>query len=231
VLLNKKTGDAHDNPVLMLDGEGHLWVFSNAHGTARPSYIHRSRRPHAIDAFERVLTTNFSYGQPWWLPERGFLFLHTRYAQGRGLHWMASGDGRAWSEPKPLANVVLGHYQISWRYGGRVGTAFNYHPRPGGLNARTNLYYLETPDAGETWRTVDGRRVETPIIEPINPALVRNYQAEGLLVYLKDLQFDGGPLPHQPGLRLRPRERSADLAHGTLDRDGLGDPAGGSFGP
>jgi len=34
ILLNKQTEDAHDNPVLTLDAAGHVWVFSNAHGTA-----------------------------------------------------------------------------------------------------------------------------------------------------------------------------------------------------
>ena len=54
ILLNKKTEDAHDNPVLTIDGDGRIWIFSNAHGTARPAYIHRSREPYSIDAFEHV---------------------------------------------------------------------------------------------------------------------------------------------------------------------------------
>src|SRR5690606_28826464 len=64
-LLNKQTEDAHDNPVLSIDRDGHLWVFSAAHGRSRPAYIHRSARPYDIDAWELVATTNFSYPQPW----------------------------------------------------------------------------------------------------------------------------------------------------------------------
>ncbi len=195
VLLNKKTDDAHDNPTLMLDGAGHIWIFSNAHGTSRPSYIHKSKNPYSIDAFERVRTTNFSYGQPWHLPEEGFLFLHTLYSSGRKLYWATSTDGRSWSEPHPLAQVELGHYQISWRRGSRVGTAFNYHPLPVGLNARTNLYYLETDDLGKTWRTVQGKNITPPLVEAGNPSLVKEYQAEKLLVYLKDLQFNAAGNP------------------------------------
>lgn len=170
VLLNKRTDDAH--------------------GTSRPAYIHRSKKPYSVDDFERVLTTNFSYGQPWHLPGKGFLFLHTRYAGGRKLFWMTSADGVTWNEPRPLAQMEMGHYQISGRDGGRVATVFNVHPRPVGLNARTNLYYLETRDRGKTWTTVDGKRVTTPLTEVQTPALVHDYQAEQLLVYLKDLQFD-----------------------------------------
>lgn len=195
ILLDKETSDAHDNPTLALDGEGRLWVFSNAHGTARRSWIHRSTEPYSIRSFERVLETNFSYGQPWHLPDRGFLFLHTRYSGGRRLFWQTSQGGREWSEPHLLARVEKGHYQVSWRYAGRVGTAFNYHPEPVGLNARTNLYYLETADGGASWRAADGSGIETPIVAEKNPALARDYRAEGLLVYLKDLNFDGEGRP------------------------------------
>ncbi len=191
ILLNKQTDDAHDNPTLALDTAGYLWVFSNAHGTERPAFIHKSRKPYSIDSFEKIVTTNFSYGQPWHLGNDGFLFLHTRYGGGRGLFWMTSRDGVRWSEPRPLAKLAQGHYQISWPVGGsRVATVFDYHPPEGGLNARTNLYYLETPDAGKTWRTVSGEPVATPLTQVRNAALVHNYEAEKRLVYLKDLQFD-----------------------------------------
>ncbi len=196
ILLDKKTADAHDNPVLSIDDRGHLWVFSNAHGTSRPSFIHRSAKPYSIDAFERVKETNFSYGQPWHVPGRGLFFLHTKYSPGRNLFWMTSPGGREWSEPRPLARAEMGHYQVSLRSGTRIATAFNVHPKPAGLNARTNLYYLETRDFGETWTTAAGKPVATPIAEMSSEALVHDYAAEKLLVYLKDLQADarGNPV-------------------------------------
>jgi hypothetical protein len=195
ILLNKQTDDAHDNPTLQVDGGGYLWVFSNAHGKGRPSYIHKSKKPCTIDEFEQVLKTNFSYSQPWHLSGQGFLFLHTRYSPGRNLFWMTSPDGVKWSEPQSLARVAQGHYQISAVDNKLVGTAFNYHPQKGGLNARTNLYYLQTRDFGRTWCTADGRPVKTPLTEVNNVALIRDYQSEKLLVYLKDIQFDGQAHP------------------------------------
>ena len=57
LLLDKKTSDAHDNPVIAVDDGGYIWVFSTSHGTARPSYIHRSKRPYDIDEFELVPAT------------------------------------------------------------------------------------------------------------------------------------------------------------------------------
>ncbi|MES1213818.1 MAG: BNR-4 repeat-containing protein [Singulisphaera sp.] len=195
ILLNKHTDDAHDNPTLAIDGDGYLWIFSNAHGTSRPAYVHRSALPHSIDSFVRVRKTNFSYAQPWLLPERGFLVMHTNYRQGRGLFWMTSATGENWSEPVSLAHIAQGHYQVTCSDGRRVGTAFDYHPQRGGLNARTNLYYLETTDFGQTWLTAEGDVVATPVAQVHNPALVHDYEAAGLLVYLKQLLFDAEGRP------------------------------------
>ncbi|HNR30475.1 MAG TPA: BNR-4 repeat-containing protein [Candidatus Hydrogenedentes bacterium] len=195
ILLDKQTEDAHDNPVIAMDKDGYLWVFSSSHGTSRPSYISRGVAPYNIDRFERILETNFSYPQPWVLPDGGFLFLHTWYQGGRGLYWMTSPDGRAWSERRVLAHIAQGHYQISWPCGHRVGTAFNYHPQDLGLNFRTNVYYVETVDMGKTWTTVDGRVLDTPLTTVDNPALVHDYESEGLKVYMCDVNYDAEQHP------------------------------------
>jgi hypothetical protein len=197
ILMNKKTDDAHDNPTLSIDDQGYLWVFGSAHGTSRPAYIHRSRKPYSIDEFEQIMETNFSYPQPWHIAGEGFLFLHTRYVDGgRSLFWMRSADGRRWTDPELLSRFELGHYQISLPNVKSVGTAFNYHPRPLGLNERTNIYYLATGDMGRTWKTAGGTAVTLPLKDPRNPALVRDFKTEKLLVYLKDMQYDeaGRPL-------------------------------------
>ena len=196
MVLDKNTDDAHDNPVISIDDTGHIWVFASAHGTGRPAFIFRSVMPYEIGAFEQVLKTNFSYPQPWYLPGNGFLFLHTRYGKGRRLFWMTSPDGVTWSEGAMLAHIEEGHYQVSWPWKNKVGTAFNYHPQGKGLNFRTNLYYAETPDMGATWTAADGTVLSTPLLQKQNPALVHNYESEGLLVYMKDVNYDadGHPL-------------------------------------
>jgi hypothetical protein len=198
IVVNKKTSDAHDNPVLAIDDAGHLWIFSSSHGTARPSYLWRSKRPYDIDEFELVLTTNFSYTQPYYLSGQGFLFPHTLYRQGRRLlHLQTSVDGRTWSEPLVYAAIEKGHYQVSWTDGQKVGVAFNFHPKPQGLNWRTNLYYLEIADFGRTFRTAGGQAIKPPLEAVQNPALVHDYQAEGLKVYVMDIAFDA---QHRPAI-------------------------------
>lgn len=197
ILLDKQTGDAHENPVLSIDADGYLWVFSPAHGSERPSSVHRSRKPFSIDAFEQVWDQNFSYPQPWYITGKGFFFFQTRYqpiaggrTQGRGLHWRMSPDGGDWTSAQLVALMEMGHYQVSWPHGRKVGTAFDMHPSPVGLNARTNLYYLETPDLGWSWNTASGKSIDLPLRAEASPALVRDFRKEGLLVYLKDLQYD-----------------------------------------
>ncbi len=190
VLLDKKTTDAHDNPVLCIDDQGYLFVFSSSHGTSRPAYIHRSRRPYDISEFDNIATTNFSYPQPWHLGEKGFVFLHTRYAGGRVLHIMHSQDAVEWTEPRVLAHIDAGHYQVSHTDGRRIATAFNYHPKGKGLNYRTNLYYTESLDAGHTWKNVLGEELTLPLSDPDNPALVAEYASTGQLCYMRCVRFD-----------------------------------------
>lgn len=203
LLLNKQTDDAHDNPVISLDDAGYIWIFSTSHGTSRPSYIHRSVKPYDIDQFElvpatklqgdkRVPITNFSYMQAWHKPGSGFLCFFTRYnyPAARTICFMQSQDGVEWSEWQRLAAIDEGHYQISRVGHNRTGSCFNYHPKGKGLNWRTNLYYLETLDEGKAWQTVDGKSLELPLTKAVNDALVYDYQAEGLNVYLKDIRYD-----------------------------------------
>ena len=206
ILLDKQTSDAHDNPVINVDDQGYIWIFSSSHGTGRPSYISRSRRPHSVDAFDLVWEGNYSYPQPWFIPGKGFLFLHTHYTQGRTLCLMTSPDGVHWSERRFLARIARGHYQVSRPFDRqKVGTAFNYHPVSEGLNWRTNLYYMETDDFGETWKSVQGEPLDligsgvgnaAMMSQPGNPALVTEYESRGLNVYMKDINYDskGNPI-------------------------------------
>ena len=203
ILLDKGTADAHDNPVLAIDEAGYIWIFSTSHGRSRPSYIHRSTRPYSVQAFEwvpatyeddgeQIPLTNFSYMQPWYVPGHGFMTFFTRYNDPaiRTIFCMTSPGGMRWSTRKRLAAMDQGHYQISEVHGTKAGSAFNYHLEEKGLNWRTNLYYVETPDFGETWQTADGQQLSLPLINPRCLALVKDYQGEGLNVYLKDIAFD-----------------------------------------
>lgn len=208
ILLDKQTDDAHDNPVISIDAEGYVWIFSTSHGRERPSFIHRGSSPYSIERFERVdavrneeagqvAIDNFSYMQAWHLPEQGFLCFFTRYSDPakRTSFFMRSADGTRYAPQQRLAAIDEGHYQTSAAGRARAGTAMNYHPLGKGLNWRTNLYYLETLDAGGSWQSAAGETIELPLTEVENPALVYDYAAEKLNVYLIDVVYDADDRP------------------------------------
>ena len=192
LLLDKKTDDAHDNPVINLDDKGYVWIFSSSHGKGRPSYISRSVKPYDIDRFQLMWNGNFSYPQPMYYPGKGFFFIHTWYVRGRGNYMMTSNpEGTVWSERKQTSYFEEGHYEISavWK-NRKTGVAFNMHPKGKGLNYRTNVYYMESDDFGATWKTAGGEALTTPLSDKANPARVLEYESKGRNVYLSDIQFD-----------------------------------------
>lgn len=221
VVVHDKSGvdDPHDNPSLQIDGAGHLWVFVSGRGGRRPGHVYRSRMPYDIESFEYVFKREFTYPQPWWVDQRGFTLLFTKYTGGRELYWSTSDtDGGGWTGDRKLAGMG-GHYQVSNQRDGEIITAFNMHPG-GTVDKRTNLYFVRTDDGGETWRTADGEVVETPLTDPAGAALVRDYRAEKRLVYMKDIGFDAGDNPvilyltssnHRPGPAGDPR--TWNIAH------------------
>jgi hypothetical protein len=205
--------DPHDNPSLCIDDKGHLWVFVSGRGRSRPGFKYRSKEPYSVAEFELVEQSEFTYPQPWFAPGKGFLHLITKYTKGRELYWQTSEDGLRWSEDKKLAGIQ-GHYQVSHFHKGTVGTFFNRHP-DGNVDRRTDLYYVQTTDWGNTWTTVDGTKLPLPLTTPDNPARVIDYAAQGKLMYTVDLNFDRQGRPvllyitsrgHQPGPANDPRE-------------------------
>ncbi|MGD9127512.1 MAG: BNR-4 repeat-containing protein [Planctomycetia bacterium] len=203
IVKDVQSTNAHHNPCMAMDEDGYIFVFSNGNHIYQPSFINRSTDPYSIDSFEQVLElpgeNNFTYGQPYYIEGQGFLFLYThRNANGRALCYNTSSDGITWDqswENKPeIAMVPTGEYQISRQSGQKVGTAFNNHPGDV-VDARTNLFYMETTDFAQTWTTADGTVLTTPVTSVTTPALVHDYESEGLLVYLKNLEYDADDQP------------------------------------
>ncbi|MGI6400862.1 MAG: LamG-like jellyroll fold domain-containing protein [Thermoguttaceae bacterium] len=139
LILDKKTSDAHDNPVIAVDEDGYIWIFSTSHGTSRPSFIHKSVSPYDVSKFElveptklengkRVPMTNFSYLQVRHVPQCGFVSYFTTYDRRlvadvdpdskaqRIIALMTSENGIDWSAWTPIAAMEIGHYQNTGVY-------------------------------------------------------------------------------------------------------------------
>ncbi|WP_209328801.1 BNR-4 repeat-containing protein [Lunatimonas salinarum] len=231
VVVHDKEGvdDPHDNPSLAIDDQGHLWVFVSGRGRKRMGYKYRSTEPYHIDSFERITEEEMTYPQPKFIPGTGFLNLFTKYTGMRELYFETSRDGVTWTEDQKLAGIkraedkLSGHYQISGQVGEKIVFFFNWHP-DGNVDRRTNIYYLQTTDFGETWSSVDGKPLEIPIVDISTPALAAEFYSKGINVYIKDVNFDqnGNPVAlfvsgpgHQPGPESGPRSWS--VIHWTGD--------------
>jgi hypothetical protein len=221
VVYDKKgVDDPHDNPSIMIDDEGYIWVFVSGRGRKRPGFKLRSKEPFCIDEFEMVTEEEMTYPQPW-NTRQGFLHLFTKYTGVRQLYFETSHDGMNWTEDKMLAAIPVnkgeksGHYQTSRCYNRElVGTFFNRHPR-GNVDKRTDLYYLQTNDFGKTWMTADDKELEPPLLKLESPARAVDYASKDKNIYLKDMGFNsnGNPLclyirsdGHEPGPVSQPYE-------------------------
>ena len=212
--------DPHDNPSLLIDEKGYIWVFVSGRGRKRTGLKFKSSKPYEINKFELISTEELTYPQPW-KTEDGFVHLFTKYTGVRQLYYETSVDGVTWTEDRMLAAIPVnkgeksGHYQTSLSDGkNKVGTFFNRHPN-GVVDVRTDLYYVQTTDFARSWTDITGEKLNTPLLERASKARVIDYQSKGNNVYLKDMGFDmnGNPIclyirskGHEPGPKSAPYE-------------------------
>lgn len=232
--------DVHMNATMSMDDAGYLWVYTNSHGDSFHGNLFKSTNPYEIAEFDEVTLPasvfeggdgeiSLAYTDPIYVPGQGHLLIWNKYDDGRAVHAATSTDGTTWIngrtglEESDRLIKIDGHYQMARRNGATVGLAANYHP--GGLNHRTNLYYIQTDDFAQSWTTVDGTVISGALTTPTNPALIHDYEADNQLVYMKDLNYDdqGNPIilfltvsdetntGHYPGPQ--PGGRTVHVAH------------------
>jgi hypothetical protein len=144
-IVQKRTEDAHDNPTLSIDADGHLYVFSSAHGTSPPVLPPQIEAPYDITEWELIVTELLLH--PAVVPAGVAALPLPPHAlrEGRAHTQLEDlADGRTWTAPQLFAHIEMGDYQLSARQGStdRVAIAFDLHPNQGregkGLNYRTN---------------------------------------------------------------------------------------------
>ena len=215
VIVYDKEGvrNPYDNASLSIDNNGYIWIFVSGWLRTRPGLVFKSAMPYSTDRFERVMIKEMSFPQPWWTTEKGFLLTFTKMREGLEINFCRSSDGYNWSEDKTITSMG-GNGHVSAFYNNKLYVAFNYHPG-GDPDKRTNLYLIYTDDYGDTWKTIDGNEVAVPLKNVNNNALIRDFQKEGKLTYIYDINFDlkGDPVllictggAPQPGPSEIPRE-------------------------
>ena len=214
--------DPHDNPALLIDPEGYLWVYVAGRANKRIGFRYRSVRPYDISEFQEIGGSIMAYPQPYYIEGKGHFLFETRYDGVRQLFYQTSPDGVNWTPYRQLASIIdkskgekkSGHYQITGRYGNKLVSAFNRHLN-GDCDTRTNIYFIQTTDFGEHWTLVDGTPVEIPITDSDSPCKILDVEHNNQNCYIKDVNFDekGNPVilylvsnGHQPGPKHGPRE-------------------------
>ena len=215
VVVHDKGGvdDPHDNPSMMIDEQGYIWVFISGRSTRRMGYKYRSVKPYDISSFEQITEEVMTYPQPIFIKGHGYFHFFTKYTGVRELYFETSADGMTWTEDIKLAGVrrphyqKSGHYQVSNHTGNRIFTFFNWHP-DGNVDKRTNVYYVQTHDFGKTFETADGEKLQIPLEDIASPTRVIDYEQRKKNVYLCDAIADAKGNPaclyvtsdgHEPG--------------------------------
>lgn len=231
VVVHDKEGvdDPHDNPSLSIDDQGFIWVFVSGRGRRRMGFKYRSKEPYSVESFDLITEEEMTYPQPKFIPGKGFLNLFTKYTGIRELYTETSADGVTWTDDQLIVAMRRagdqnsGHYQISGQYEEKVVFFCNWHPN-GNVDQRTNIYYLQSTDLGNTWTTVQGEEVSVPVTNVDASVLVKEFYSQGVNVYIKDVNFDlqGNPIAlyvsgpgHQPGPASGPRTWSLIHWNGT----------------
>jgi hypothetical protein len=211
--------DPHDDPTILIDEDGYIWVFVSGRGNLRKGIKLRSNEPYDINAFTQVSMEEFAYPQIW-NTENGFFHFFTKYTGVRELYFETSSDGFTWTDDVMIAGIrespdkKSGHYQVSNAFhdGKIIGTFFNRH-RDGHPDTRTDLYYIQTRDFGRTWEDIYQKKAILPLTMVDIPQRIIDYQSRGKNVYMKDMGFDpkGNPVclyitsgGHEPGPENKP---------------------------
>ena len=226
----QEVDDPHDNPTILIDDGGYIWIFVSGRGTKREGIKLKSDRPFSIDSFRIMEKSEFTYPQIW-NTNKGFFHFFTKYTGVRELYFESSLDEKTWKPVQKLAGIPSGkdnrsgHYQVSNQFGdGEIlGTFFNRHTN-GDVDTRSDLYYVQTHNHGTSWTTVDGKQVSIPIDNIENTTRVIDYHSQKKNVYMKDMGFDseGNPVclyitsgGHEPGPDNAPYEWRVTFWNGT----------------
>ncbi len=217
----KFTDDFHDNAVINMDDQGYIYVLISGRNNNRQMILYRSNTPYSMDSFTDITPTKIentptaaangnsqykmSYPKFFWTDNGYFRLIYNDY-DNNGNRDLYSGKLEVYENNMPLAtakltvdaisNSGLGHYAVGDSRGNEIVIAFNEHSR--GIDNRTNLYFIQSFDGGESWHKMGDSPTDQPLSLPltsgnISSVAVKEYTAthESRSIYVKDIAFGG----------------------------------------
>ncbi len=184
VLHEKLEVDDHDNPALLIDGQGRLHVFFSKHGSLFPIQLYRAESPEMIDSWEPVIELKlndmerysgmrdgYTYQNPVYLAAEQKMFLFWRGADFKPNFSVSSDGGKTWEKgeifilPERIYKNRRPYLKVYSDGNKRIHFAFtDGHPRNESENSIYYMYY----ERGAYYRA-DGRQIKTVADEPIMP--------------------------------------------------------------
>lgn len=191
-----------------LDEAGHVWLVVSL-DPGSETILLKSTKPYDITAFTRHAGPAMSNARLYHVAGQGALLLGLRPGEkGPAVSFATSADGMTWSEPRQLAAIGAGHTFVCGQHKDKIGVALAaWQDGEKPLDA-TNVYYLETVDAGKTWRNIRRQKQELPVRGQDNPSLAFDYHSIDWTVLPKDINFDPFGNPTILYLTGRPARRN-----------------------
>lgn len=200
--------DNHGGPGLTVDRQGYLHIVYYPHH--RPFRYRRSIRP--LDASEWGPEVQFgeslSYPVLLCAPDDTLICTCRRYYEADDHRnemelWKKPADGVWYRQGVIMRSRHLGyvHFQDSTAWGPDHRTIhlscriYETNPKAGALPIET-LGYLVSPDAGETWRRLDGTVVALPATADSVDVLLQGGDATGRTLYAGAMAVNRAGVPH-----------------------------------
>ncbi len=193
--------DAHENPHMLIDEDGFIYIFHGSHCT--PTLVKKSVRPYDISKWEEMatITDSSSYPQPWQLRPGEITVLFRKAAtHDAAQSYIKSTDGCAsWAKSVDIITPQRrnGVYGVSMAENGpyprKVHMAWSL--TRGDWWQRYHVFYAYSDDGGITWKKRDGSTYELPITE-LSSEMIFESEVPDRGVWLKDIQLDSRGVPY-----------------------------------
>ncbi len=106
-----EVNDPHDNPTILVDKLGYIWIFVSGRNITRQGIKLRSTKPFSIEYFDIIHEEVFTYPQIW-KTKYGLFHFFTKYTGVRELYFETSKNGFIWTEDSKLASIKQDESQV-----------------------------------------------------------------------------------------------------------------------